>query len=157
MQSIDFSNWQKYNVAPDGSVYDQAIEQTTWIASATYTRAAGKIRRNYKQLYWPLELSYDFTANPDGSYQQVTKAHQAFQVGDLQTLNGYPTSYRTFSDSVSPTDTLMVDASGNVTTSGQENSENYQFYDSNGDCWNETIKSAAGVLTSVKGGSCAKK
>jgi hypothetical protein len=47
--------------------------------------------------------------------------------------------------------------SAGVTTSGQANSENYQYYDSNGGCWNETIQAAAGVLTSVKGGNCQKK
>jgi hypothetical protein len=51
----------------------------------------------------------------------------------------------------------MVDASGNATTSGQTNSENYQYYDSTGACWNQTVKAAAGVLTSVKGGNCGKK
>ena len=69
-------------------------------------------------------------------------------------LNGTPTYSSTFSDAVAPTDTLMVDASGNVTTTGQANSETYQYYDSNGGCWNQTITAAAGVLTSVQGGNC---
>jgi len=57
---------------------------------------------------------------------------------------------------VDPTDTLMVDASGNVTTQGQANSENYQYYGSVGGCWNETVKAAAGVRSSVNGGICEK-
>ena len=157
IQSIDFSNWQKYNVALDGSVYDQSVKQITSISSATTTKARGTTTNSYKQYYWPLSLSYAFTANPDGSYQQTTSLQQSFQDGELTTLNGFPIYFSTFSDSVTPTDTLMVDASGNVTTSGQANSENYQYYDSNGGCWNETIQAAAGVLTSVKGGNCQKK
>ena len=46
---------------------------------------------------------------------------------------------------------------GNVTTSGQANAENYRFYDSNGACWNQVVKAAGGMLTSVKGGNCRKK
>jgi hypothetical protein len=156
-QSIDFSNWQKYNVALDGSVYDQTIKEITSIASATTTKAGGNTTNSYKLYYWPLNLSYAFTANPDGSYQQTTSSQQSSQKGELTTLNGFPIYFSTFSDSVAPTDTLKVDASGNATTSGQANSESYQYYDSNGGCWNETVKAAAGVLTSVKGGKCQKE
>ncbi len=157
VQSIDFTNKQKYNVAVDGSVYDQSVNQTTSIVSSTTTKQSGKTINSYKQFYWPLSLSYDFTANPDGSYQQTTNIQQSFQSGELATLNGFPTYFNTFFDAVSPADTLMVDASGNATTSGQANSENYQYYDSTGACWNQTIKAAAGVLTSTKGGNCQKK
>ena len=157
VQSIDFSNKQKYNVAVDGSVYDQGIQQLTSIVSATTTTQGANVIANYQQFTWPLNLGYDFTANPDGSYQQTTKLQQGFQSNELATLNGVPTHNQTSVDSVSPTDTLMVDASGNVTTSGQANAENYQFYDSNGSCWNQTVKAAAGVLTSTKGGNCKKK
>jgi Peptide N-acetyl-beta-D-glucosaminyl asparaginase amidase A len=157
VQSVDFSNKQKYNVAVDGSVYDQGIQQMTSIVSAITTTQGGNIISNYQQFTWPLNLSYDFTANPDGSYQQTTKLKQGFQSNQLRTLNGVPTHNQTSVDSVSPTDTLMVDASGNVTTSGQANAENYQYYDSTGACWNQTVKAAAGVLTSTKGGNCRKK
>jgi hypothetical protein len=157
VQSIDFSNWQKYNVAVDGSVYDQSVKQITSIVSATTTKQSGKTISSYKQFAWPLNLSYDFTANPDGSFQQTTNLQQSFQSSELTTLNGFPTYFNTFFDAVSPTDTLMVDASGNATTAGQANSENYQYYDSTGACWNQTVKAAAGALTSVKGGNCGKK
>ena len=157
VQSIDFTNRQKYNVAMDGSVYDQGIEQLTSIASATTTTQGGNTVSNLKQFTWPLHLRYDFTANPDGSFEQTTKLKQLFQSNELATLNGAPTHSQTFVDSVSPTDTLMVDASGNVTTSGQANTENYQFYDSTGACWNQTVKASGGVLTSTKGGDCTKK
>jgi hypothetical protein len=157
VQSIDFSNWQKYNVAIDGSVYDQTVVQTTNIASSTTTKQNGQTTNSYQQFFWPLNLSYAFTLNADGSYQQTTNLQQAFQSGALTTLNGFPTYFNTFFDAVSPTDTLMVDASGNATTGGQANAENYQYYDSTGACWNETIKAAAGALTSAKGGNCPKK
>jgi len=157
VQSIDFSNWQKYNVAIDGSVYDQTINQVTNISSATTAKQSGKTINSYRQFFWPLSLTYDFTANADGSYEQTTNLQQSFQSGELLTQNGFPTYFNTFSDSVAPADTLMVDANGNATTSGQANSENYQYADSTGACWNETVKAAAGVLTSVKGGNCHKK
>jgi hypothetical protein len=157
VQSIEFSNRQKYNVAVDGSVYDQSVNQITSISSSTITRLGWQTTNSYKQFAWPLNLTYDFTANPDGSFQQTTNLQQSFQSGELATLNGFPTYFSTFFDAVSPTDTLMVDASGNATTSGQANSGNYQYYDSTGACWNQTVKAAAGVLTSTKGGNCRKQ
>jgi hypothetical protein len=71
-------------------------------------------------------------------------------------LNGSPTYSSSFLDEVSPTDTLSVDSSGNYTTSNQTNSETYQYSNSNGACWNETITAGAGDVTSVQGGNCAR-
>ena len=154
VQSIDFSNAQKYYVHLDGSVDDQWVGQTTTISSATTTQDSGNILNNNKQYSWPLTLSYAFTTNPDGSYQQYATLQQAFQKSELVTLNGTAIYSSTFSDAVTPRDFLMVDASGNATTTLQANSETYQYSNSNGACWNETVKAASGVLTSVQGGSC---
>ena len=154
VQNIDFSNAQKYNVAQDGSVYDQKVKQTSTIVSSTTTTQRGNSVTSSKRFYWPLDLNYDFTANPDGSFQQTTSLQQSFQSGELRTWNGFPIYFSTFSDAVAPTDTLMVDSSGNVTTQGQANSEKYLYLDSTGACWNETIKASSGELTSASGGNC---
>ena len=156
VQSIDFRNWQRYYVTTNGLVYDQTVHQNTTISSATTTTAGSNITTDTKQFSWPLNLTYDFTANPDGSYQQYTTADQQFQKGVLVQLNGKHTYSSSFSDEVTPTDTLIVGASGNTTTQGQANTENYQYSNSDGACWNQRIRAAAGVLTSVHGGSCIK-
>ena len=154
VQSIDFSNAQKYYVRTDGSIYDQYVGQNTTISSATTTTAGSNVTTDTKQYSWPLVLTYDFKANPDGSYQQFSQIHQGFMKSVLVKLNGTPTYSSTFSDAVSPTDTLMVDASGNATTRGQASSETYQYSNSEGACWNQTIRAANGTLSSVQGGSC---
>ncbi|HUI85024.1 MAG TPA: hypothetical protein VL240_12415, partial [Candidatus Binatia bacterium] len=155
-QSIDFTNGQKYYVRTDGSVYDQYVGQTTTISSATTTTAGSNVTTNTKQYSWPLNLAYAFNGFPDGSYQQYSQVHQAFTRSVLVEVNGTPTWSSTFSDSVSPTDTLMVDTNGNASTQGQANVETYQYSNSEGACWNEIIRAAAGVLTSVQGGSCSR-
>ena len=71
-------------------------------------------------------------------------------------LNGNATYSSSYSDAVSPTDTLIVSASGNLTTMGQANSETYQYSNSNGACWNQTLTAASGNLTAVQGGSCQR-
>jgi hypothetical protein len=154
VQSIDFNNGQRYYVLLDGSVDNQWLGQSTNISSSTTTTNGSNVTTNSTQFSWPLGLQYFYTANPDGSWVQSTQIHQGFSKSVLVELNGTPTFSSTFSDQVSPTDTLNVSASGNVTTSNQTNSETYQYSDSNGACWNETISASAGALTSVQGGSC---
>ena len=154
VQSIDFTNWQKYYVHEDGSVDDQYVGQTTSISSATTTQDGSNVTTNTKQFTWPLTVSYGYTGFPNGSFQQFSKLQQGFNKSELVELNGTPIYSSTFYDAVTPTDTLFVDASGNATTTGQANSETYQYSNSNGACWDQTLTAAAGVLTSVQGGSC---
>jgi hypothetical protein len=154
VQSIDFSNAQKYYVRTDGSIYDQFVGQDTSISSATTTTNGNNVTIDTKQLSWPLALTYDFKANPDGSYQQFSEIHQGFTKNVLVKVNGTTTYSSAFSDAVAPTDTLLVDASGNATTQGQASMETYQYSNSKGACWNQTIHASGGVLTSVQGGSC---
>ncbi len=154
VQSIDFTNWQKYYVHEDGSVDDQYVGQTTSISSSTTTQDSGNVTTNTKQYSWPLTLSYGYTANPAGGYEQYSKLSQGFTLSDLVELNGNPTYSANYSDAVTPTDTLFVDGSGNATTQGQANSETYQYSNSNGACWNQTLTAAAGIITSVQGGNC---
>ncbi len=156
-QSINFSNRQTYLVSNTNTTFtdNQTVNQLTSISSSTRTTDSGGQLIDAKQTAWPLNLSVSFSqSNVDGSYQQSTTINQGLTLGDLVLQNGIPISFTAFSDAVSPTDTLAVDAQGNVTTSGQTNKEQYSYLDSTGSCWNETIRAAAGVLTSVQGGQC---
>jgi hypothetical protein len=156
VQSIDFNNGQSYYVLQNGSVDNQFVGLIDNISSVTTTTAGSNITTNNTQYSWPLGLRYAYTANPDGSYVQSTQIHQSYSKNVLVELNGSPTYSESFSDAVSPTDTLSVDASGNYTLSNQTNSETYQYSNSNGACWNQTLTASAGDITSVNGGSCTK-
>ncbi len=155
VQSIDFNNGQSYYVLLNGLVDNQFVGQITNISSATTTTAGSNITTNNTQYAWPLGLRYTYTANPDGAYVQSTQIHQTFSKSVLVELNGNPTYSSSFLDMVSPTDTLNVDASGNFFTTNQTNSETYQYSNSNGACWNQTLTASAGQITSVQGGNCS--
>lgn len=156
VQSIDFNNGQGYYVLQSGLVDDQFVGLISNISSATTTTAGSNVTTNDTQYSWPLGLRYAYTANPDGSFVQSTQINQGFSKDVLIELNGTPTYSASFLDKVSPTDTLSVDSSGNYTLSNQTNSETYQYSNSNGACWNETLKASAGLITSVQGGSCTR-
>ena len=113
VQSINFDNAQKYYIRTDGSIFDQFVGQETSIASATTTTNNGNVTTTSKQLSWPVSLSYDFKASADGSYQQFSQVHQSFMENVLTKLNGTPTYSSSYSDTVAPMDTLLVDPAGN--------------------------------------------
>jgi hypothetical protein len=156
VQSIDFSNWQRYYVTTNGLIYDQTVHQNTSISSSTTTRDQRNFTTRNTQFSWPLDLTYDYTGNADGSYQQSSRIDQEFDKSSLLRVNRRPVYFSSFSDEVSPRDTLSVDANGNVTTHGQANNEEYQYSNSNGSCWNERIRAEGGTLTSVHGGNCSR-
>ena len=154
VQSIDFNNGQRYRVNGDGSIYDQTVAQTTTISSSTTTQDSNGVTVESRQYSWPLSMNYDFTGHKNGSFQQHTQINQGLTKSTLVTLNGVPTFSSNFSDSVAPNDMLIGDKNGNVTPNGQTNSETYQYSDSTGACWNETVRAQGGALKVVQGGSC---
>ena len=160
VQSIDFSNTQNYFVSNTNTtlIDNETINQVTNISSSVRTTEPGKEVVTSKQLVWPLNLSIQYTqSNVDGSFTQSTNGSQGLTRAQLVQQNGRPIYYAIHSDAVTPADTLAVNAQGVVTTTGQANTEKYSFFDSNGSCWNETIKAAAGVLTSASGGQCQQQ
>jgi len=154
VQAIDFNNAQRYVVKNDGSIYDQTVDQTTTISSSTTTQDDNGVKVDSKQFSWPLTLNYDFNGHKNGAFQQLTRINQGFTSNVLVTLNGAPTYSSSFSDTVVPTDMLIGNAAGQVSPNGQTNSETYQYSDSTGACWNQTVRAQGGTLIVVQGGSC---
>ncbi len=154
VQSVDYSNNQKYYVLLSGATDDQDVQQTTTISSSTTITSGSNITTQTKQYSWPLDLVYGYTANPDGSFNQYSHLTQGFNESVLVQLNGNATYSSTFSDAVAPRDNLYVDSSGDAYPTLQANTETYQYSNSNGACWNQTITAAGGAVTSVQGGNC---
>ena len=154
VQAIDFNNAQRYVVKNDGSIYDQTVDQTTTISSSTTTQDNNGVKVDSKQFSWPLTLNYDFNGHKNGAFQQLTRINQGFTRNVLVTLNGTPTYSSSFSDTVVPTDMLIGNGGGQVSPNDQTNSETYQYSDSTGACWNETVRAQGGTLIVLQGGSC---
>ena len=74
----------------------------------------------------------------------------------LVKLNGTPTYSKLVVRYGGADGHVSVDPAGNGTPSGQASSETYQYSDSTGACWNETIRASSGALTSVQGGNCSR-
>jgi hypothetical protein len=152
-QSINFSNIQSFNITNTDFV--QNIVQRTNISSETKTQGGGDNPRAFKQTFdWPLNLDFSFLVNPDGTGSQTTTINQQY----MSTESGHgglgADSFRSISNTVTPSDTLLFDASFHITgNTGQQNAQTYFAHDSTGGCFSRTITAATGVLTGISDGN----
>ena len=152
-QTITFSNHQNFTI--NNTTYIQNISQNTNVSSNSASVEHGQTHSQRTQTSYPLTVDINFSTKPDGTSAQATKIEQALNKYSVYSLNGVPIYWSSFSDKVLPLDTLLFDASGNLTgKTGQSSSQQYQFSDSKGACYNQTIKANSGTLTSVTGGKC---
>jgi len=149
-QDIQFSNRQDFNIT--NTVFVQSIKQRTVISSETSTNGqdGGKTTQRFE---WPLDLSINFTVNPDGSGGfQTTTVRQQFLSAATQNGNG-GNSFSVVSNTVTPSDTLLFDANFNITGfQGQQSAQEFFSNDSSSGCFSRKITAAAGLLTSVTDG-----
>ncbi len=149
-QALVFSNQQTFDV--ESAKYVQQIKQDTEISSATEVHQGFAVSVSAKQFSYPLNLSYSFLANADGSGSQTTTVDQRYDtLGGGIGIGGLGLAQ--VSNHVSSADTLLFDSSGSVT--GYQNRNSSQTYTSrslDGGCYSKTITSANGVLTGVTGG-----
>ena len=148
-QHINFSSRQDFNIT--NTLFDQKIAQTTNISSVTATEGGEGDRQIIDQKFdWPLNLDFTFTVNPDGSGAQTTTIQQAYNSREVISGEEGPVFFSLLSNSVSPTDTLLFNASGAIIGSqNQTNSQQFFSADSTGACFSRTITAAVGVLTGI--------
>ena len=151
-QSINFSNVQNFNIT--NVAFVQNITQRTNISSETKTQGGGDNPRAFQQsLDWPLDLNFSFDVNSDGSGSQTTTIKQQYL--SQESGHGGPgaDTFRSISNTVTPSDTLLFDSNFNITGStGQQSAQTYFSHDSTGGCFSRTITADTGVLTSVVDG-----
>ena len=151
-QSISFFNIQSFNIT--NTVFVQNITQSTNISSETKTQGGGDNARAFQQSFeWPLNLDFSFSVNPDGSGSQTTTIKQQYLSSESGHGGPGADHFRSTSNTVTPSDTLLFDANFNITGStGQQNTQSYFTHDSTGGCFSRTITAATGVLTSIADG-----
>lgn len=150
-QNIQFSSVQTFNITNTAFVQD--IQQRTTISSETHS--SGPQGGNTQQSFeWPLDLSFTFAINPDGTGFQTTTIRQQFQSAGMNHRNAGGDSFSVVSNTVTPSDTLLFDANFNITgAQGQGSTQEFFSNDSSSGCFNRKITASAGVLTSITDGA----
>jgi len=150
-QNIQFSSVQQFDVSPTKD--DQSTVQTTTVSSATTTKSGFLSFTQQKKLAYPLTLSYLYGVNADGTSAQTVTVNQGYLASETDSFNGFPFYARAVSNQVTPTDTLLFDASGALAgTQNQSSAQTYRYTDTLGSHYSRTITAAGGVLTSVTDG-----
>ncbi|MGC1871782.1 MAG: peptide-N4-asparagine amidase, partial [Acidobacteriaceae bacterium] len=86
-QSVDFSNKQEFVV--NATTDDQNAQQLTTVDSETNTRGGYYSGTLEKHFSYPLNITYAFVANPDGTYTQATTVDQQDRVDTSQQVNRF--------------------------------------------------------------------
>lgn len=165
-QTITFDNKQTIDANTAGTLFDQNIAQDTKIVSQTTTHQSGSGQdtntfghngesTETETQDWPLSLTYDFVANPDGSATQAATVAQ----GKAKTLDRHDAGsgspfHAESSNTVNATDTLTFFATGGYAPSNGKTTQTYTAHSSTGYCWNKTVSATTSTLTENSGGPC---
>jgi hypothetical protein len=157
-QSVDFSNYQTFDVNPNANAPDvQNVQQVSTVDSRTITRDGWQQRTLTQHFSYPLTIDYAFVQNADGSYSQITTIDQKDLVGESLRTNGFATDSSQLNNEVHATDTRNFDSGLNsVGNTGSKSWQTYVLQDSRGACYGRTISAAAQVLVSVDDGADCK-
>ena len=150
-QNINFLNQQAFHIT--NSEYVQDIAQSTGIDSWTTTTAGSNTRQVYEEDNYPLNLDIHEVVNSDGTINLRTTAKQENSSNGNTQVNGVQVSSYSRDNVVTPTDTLKLNSSGQIIgNSGEKNSQHYVDFNSNGGCYDRSLRAANNILTSVQYG-----
>jgi hypothetical protein len=148
VQDVSFTNRQQ--IVSSDTQYEQDITQTSSALQRSYGRPLDGPANATTNWSFPLTMDINVQLAADGSETQATTVSQQYsrQYGEAGPGGQYA-SNREQNDSSA--DTLNFDPSGNFTgPTGQQSSQDYQFSDSRGACYDRTVTAVAGAVTEVK-------
>ena len=150
-QSMVFNNKQAFTI--NSSDYMQNISQWTDVETDTGVFANGAEAHEHHHASFPLTMNINYAGASGQAATQTTTVSQSFNSANWLAQNGWLVYAGEAHNSVTPSDTLAFDASGNFTgNSGQQSVQTYNFTDSAGSCYRRTVTSVAGLLTAVADG-----
>jgi hypothetical protein len=147
-----FYNSQIFNIFSSGQ-YQQQLD-TRYQGDTTTTVNTGVYSHVLTQHNdWPLLINYEFDVTADG-FAQTTSVNQGLKRTVDVGVSGYTPREATLDQELTAHDTLLFDATGQV--SGQQDQgsqQSYTYIDPFGACYDRAITTDSGVLTSVTDGS----
>jgi hypothetical protein len=147
-ETSSFYNNQVFDLTD--TLYDQQVKQDTeTLVDVTQQSPTGS-SETATQYSYPLTLSYVELVGASGSGQVKTTLDQEYHTDTVVSANGLPTAEYQFVNAITPTDTLLFNASGNITgNSRQSSTEVYATTGTGQGCFTRTLKAVANVLTAA--------
>jgi hypothetical protein len=153
VQHLTFSNSQIFDIV-GSDTYRQRLQQMTTIDTTTTVDTGVYSHVLTEHRDWPLDLDYAFYVSTDGSAAQVTSVDQGLNRSEDVGIAGYTPRHASLAQTLSATDTVVFDTSGNQTgRTGQASQQSYSYLDPFGACYSRAIATDSGVLTAVTDGA----
>jgi hypothetical protein len=151
-QNTGFDDTQTFTV--NSSTYRQQTAQRTWSESTSQSRFGGFLTaERHEHFSYPFSLDYNQQLASDGSSSAASTVHQGYVQRDDLRLLGLTVYGADVDNTIDSQDTLVFDASGNLTShSGQQSAQAFVFHDTLGGCYRTSLTTQAGALTSYSAG-----
>ncbi len=151
-QKVHFINTQEFDITPliDG----QDAQQDTTVDSFTSTRTGPIVTTREEHFDYPLTMNYNFTVSPDFTTGvQTANVNQQFKLDTTDGFFGFPAYSSHTSEQSTASDTLNYNfVAGTAAPQNPQTSQTYQFHDSRGACYSETLTAANNALASITNG-----
>ena len=151
-QNTGFDDTQTFTI--NSTVYRQQTAQRTWSDSTSQSRL-GNFLTAERQVHfnYPFSLDYNQQLASDGSTSAASTVHQGYRQRDELRLLGLTLYGADVDNTVDSQDTLVFDASGNLSShSGQQSAQSFAFRDTLGSCYRASLTTQAGVVASANAG-----
>ena len=151
-QDTGFDDTQTFTV--NSTTYRQQTAQRTWTDSTSESRLGNLLTAERRaHVSYPFSLDYNQLANSDGSTSADSTVHQGYRQTDDLRLLGLTVYGANVDNTVDTQDTLVFDASGNLTShSGQQSAQTFAFRDTLGSCYRAAVTAQAGAVASYTTG-----
>jgi hypothetical protein len=151
-QDTGFDDTQTFTI--NSTVYRQQTAQRTWSDSSSESRLGNFLTaERHAHFNYPFSLDYNQQLASDGSTSAASIVHQGYRQRDELRLLGLTLYGADVDNTVDTQDTLVFDASGNLSShSGQQSAQSFAFHDTLGSCYRASLTTQAGVVASTNTG-----
>jgi Peptide N-acetyl-beta-D-glucosaminyl asparaginase amidase A len=150
-EKVGFTNKQEFDVYPSPGVPPdiQSAQQLTTVDEFVTTQEGFFTRNSARHFSYPLQVNFAFNTTSDGGiYENVSVDQQYLLTTTDDNFGQWPFTTSTFEETKSQDDQAQTAAG--VYTDASKASQTYQYNNSRGGCYSETLTAANNVLTDVK-------
>jgi hypothetical protein len=139
---------------PSAVIYHQIIRMDFRVTDTITTSAGDKRMRHIRQLRYPLLLNIMKQMKTDGSFTAVIGMQQSYAKQLDDSINGHTRFRSKLDNAIDSEDTADFNAAGTAVfnSRGQFGHQVFRFRDSLGSCYERSVETSHGAVSSVKSG-----
>ena len=154
-QTVGFTNTQTFTIS--ANQFRQVSDQATTVDSVSQSKIDGLITGDYREnVSYPLHVDVNELLNADGTTSVASAVKQGYQKHLEHRLLGITLFKADVANAINTGDTLVLDSSGAETShNGQFSTQDFNYKDSLLGCYNASLATQSGAVTSfTQGNGC---